>query len=70
MFGSFSTPIDLLIRTSGEQRLSNFMLWELSYSELIFNSKYWPDYDKNSLLLDLEEFNNRNRRYGNINEKY
>lgn len=63
-------PIDLLIRTSGEQRLSNFMLWELSYSELIFNSKYWPDYDKNSLLLDLEEFNNRNRRYGNINEKY
>lgn len=59
-------PVDLLIRTSGEQRLSNFMLLELSYAELIFNKKYWPDYDKASLLLDLDEFYSRTRRYGAI----
>lgn len=57
-------PVDLLIRTSGEQRLSNFMLYELSYAEIIFNQKYWPDYNKESLLIDLEKFANKSRRYG------
>lgn len=59
-------PVDLLIRTSGEQRLSNFMLYELSYAEIIFNKKYWPDYNKQSLLMDLEQFANKSRRYGAI----
>lgn len=59
-------PVDLLIRTSGEQRLSNFMLYELSYAEIIFNKKYWPDYNKQSLLLDLKKFKNTSRRYGAI----
>lgn len=59
-------PVDLLIRTSGEQRLSNFMLYELSYAEIIFNQKYWPDYDKQSLLQDLDKFSNKSRRYGAI----
>lgn len=59
-------PVDLLIRTSGEQRLSNFMLYELSYAEIIFNKKYWPDYNKQSLLLDIEQFENTSRRYGAV----
>lgn len=59
-------PVDLLIRTSGEQRLSNFMLYELSYAEIIFNQKYWPDYNKQSLLEDLAKFANTSRRYGAV----
>lgn len=59
-------PIDLMIRTSGEYRISNFMLYELSYSELIFNNKYWPDYDENELESDIQKYYNRNRRYGAI----
>lgn len=59
-------PIDLLIRTSGEKRLSNFMLYELSYAEIIFNKKYWPDYNKQLLLLDIEQFENTSRRYGAV----
>lgn len=59
-------PIDLLIRTSGEHRISNFMLYELSYAEIIFNSKYWPEYNKQILLDDIEIFKNTSRRYGAI----
>lgn len=59
-------PIDLMIRTSGEYRISNFMLFELSYSEFIFNDKYWPDYDENELESDIQKYYNRNRRYGAI----
>ncbi len=55
---------DLLIRTSGEQRLSNFLLWQAAYSELIFVDKLWPDFDKSDLLAAVEEYRRRDRRYG------
>ena len=58
--------VDLLIRTSGEQRLSNFMLYELSYSEIIFNKQYWPDYNRQLFLNDLLIFSQRKRRFGKI----
>jgi undecaprenyl diphosphate synthase len=57
-------PLDLVIRTSGEQRLSNFMLWESAYSELEFSSKYWPDFDEQSLKLALEDYSKKQRRFG------
>lgn len=57
--------IDLMIRTSGEQRISNFMLWNLSYSELFFTKTYFPDFTKDELLEIIKDFNNRDRRYGN-----
>lgn len=57
-------PIDLLIRTSGEQRLSNFMLWQLSYSELFFTKTYFPDFTTQEYDKIIEEFYKRNRRFG------
>ena len=57
--------IDLMIRTSGEQRISNFMLWSLSYSELYFTKTYFPAFTTNELLDIIDDFNNRDRRYGN-----
>ncbi len=60
---------DLLIRTSGEQRLSNFLLWQLAYSEFYFTDKHWPDFDKDELMSAIEWFNNRDRRFGNIKEE-
>ncbi len=59
-------PIDLLVRTSGEVRLSNFMLYQLAYSEMIFTKTTWPDFTKQQLLICLEEFKTRNRRYGGL----
>lgn len=56
--------IDLVIRTSGEQRLSNFMLWESSYSELSFCKTYWPDFSEADLERELEGYANRHRRFG------
>jgi len=61
-------PIDLLIRTSGEMRVSNFMLWQLSYAEFYFPNVHWPDFNKKELLLALKEFENRDRRFGAIKE--
>jgi undecaprenyl diphosphate synthase len=55
---------DLLIRSSGEHRLSNFMLWELSYSELVFSERYWPDFTSFDLYAAILEFQRRIRRYG------
>ena len=55
---------DLLIRTSGEQRLSNFLLWQAAYSEFIFVDKLWPDFDKSDLEAAVAEFRRRERRYG------
>lgn len=55
---------DLIIRTSGEQRLSNFLMWQGSYSELLFIDKYWPDFTIEDLEQAVEEYNNRSRRFG------
>ena len=57
--------IDLMIRTSGEQRISNFMLWSLSYSELYFTKTYFPAFTTTELLEIIDDFNNRDRRYAN-----
>ena len=57
---------DLIIRTSGEQRLSNFLLWECAYAELVFQDVYWPDYGAEPLRAALAEFETRQRRYGGV----
>ena len=57
-------PIDVIVRTGGEQRLSNFMLWRAAYSELIFLDTYWPDMTKEDVAAILEEYSARNRRFG------
>ena len=62
-------PIDLLIRTGGEERVSNFMLYEMSYAEFYFTNTYFPDFDKSELNKALFMFDNRDRRFGGINDK-
>lgn len=59
-------PIDLLIRTSGEIRLSNFLLWQLAYSEFYFTETYWPDFDEKELINAIESYQKRDRRYGGL----
>lgn len=61
--------VDLLIRTSGDMRLSNFLLWQTWYAEIIFNPVYWPDYNRNELIRDLNEFARRDRRFGRVKVK-
>ena len=58
--------VDFLIRTSGEKRLSNFMLWQLAYSELYFIDKLWPEFDKKDLYEAIIDYQKRERRFGNI----
>ena len=60
--------LDLVVRTSGEQRISNFMLYQMAYAELYFTKTYWPDFDKNALDEALIDFQSRNRRFGAIKE--
>ena len=60
---------DLLIRTSGELRLSNFLLWQLSYSELYFTDIYWPDFDEEAFYEAIREYQHRGRRYGLLMKK-
>lgn len=60
--------LDYVVRTSGEQRLSNFMLWQISYAELYFPKTYWPDFKKKELHEALKVFQSRNRRFGAIEE--
>jgi undecaprenyl diphosphate synthase len=60
---------DLIIRTGGEQRLSNFLLWQAAYSELYFTDKLWPDFDANALDEAIEAFNQRERRFGKTSEQ-
>ncbi len=55
---------DILIRTGGEKRISNYLLWQIAYSEIIVRSEYWPDFDGKCLLECIEEFSKRQRRYG------
>lgn len=64
---------DLIIRTSGEERLSNFLMWQAAYSELYFDKALWPDFTEENLLRALESYSQRHRRYGKvekINEKF
>ena len=57
---------DLLIRTSGEQRLSNFLLWQLAYTEFVFMEVLWPDFNRNELIRAIRQYNGRERRFGGI----
>ncbi len=58
--------VDLLIRTGGELRLSNFLLWHAAYAEFVFTKTLWPDYNKEEFYADIEEFQNRTRRFGGV----
>jgi undecaprenyl diphosphate synthase len=60
---------ELMIRTSGEQRISNFLLWQLAYSELYFTEKYWPDFDKEELYQAILAYQARERRFGKTTEQ-
>jgi undecaprenyl diphosphate synthase len=60
---------DLIIRTSGEQRLSNFLLWQCAYSELYFTETLWPDFDRDEFEKALQDFQGRERRFGNLNTR-
>ena len=60
---------DLLIRTSGEQRLSNYLLWQLAYTEFYFTDVPWPDFSKQKLEKAIEQYNRRDRRYGGVKEE-
>lgn len=60
---------ELIIRTGGEKRISNFLLWQAAYSELYFSDKLWPDFDVLALDLAIEEFNRRERRFGKTSEQ-
>ncbi|MGM9857639.1 MAG: polyprenyl diphosphate synthase [Bacilli bacterium] len=66
LYTSSLPDVDLLIRTSGEQRISNFMLWQISYAEIIFYKKNWPSFTKNDLMKCLKIYSNRNRRFGGL----
>jgi undecaprenyl diphosphate synthase len=59
-------PLDLMIRTSGEQRLSNFLLWQAAYAELMFVDTLWPDFDAKTLAAALEQYGRRERRFGGL----
>ncbi len=61
-----SPPLDLIVRTSGEQRLSNFLLWEAAYAELVFQNVLWPDYGAAALGEAVEQYLNRDRRFGAV----
>ena len=57
---------DVIVRTSGEERVSNFMLWQLAYSEFIFLDTLWPDMDKKDVENVISEYSKRNRRFGDL----
>ena len=60
---------ELIIRTGGDCRISNFMLWQAAYSELYISDKLWPDFDKGALVEAIEEYNRRDRRFGKVHEE-
>jgi len=64
---AFPDP-ELIIRTSGEHRISNFLLWQAAYAELYITDVLWPDFDKNCLMDAIEEYNKRDRRFGKVKE--
>jgi len=59
---------DLMIRTSGEYRISNFLLWELAYSELLFTDTPWPEFDRHALFSAIAEYQDRERRFGGVGD--
>ena len=59
---------DLVIRTSGEYRISNFLLWEIAYSELVFSETLWPDFRREHLYAAIKQFQDRDRRFGGVGE--
>ena len=67
LYNDFPDP-DLVIRTSGEMRISNFLLWQIAYSEFIFTKVAWPDFTEEEFYNSLLEYQNRDRRYGGLNE--
>ena len=62
----FLPPVDLMIRTGGEERLSNFLLWQCAYAEFVFTDTLWPDYNEDEFFADIEKFQQRNRRFGAV----
>ena len=64
LMGHSADPLDLLIRTSGEYRISNFLLWQIAYSELYFTDILWPDFDADCFKKAIEDFSTRDRRFG------
>lgn len=68
MYADAAADVDLLVRTGGEQRISDFMLWEAAYAELVFTQQKWPDFDGDQLALAVEEFHRRERRFGAVPE--
>ena len=69
MFTAGIPDPDLIIRTSGEMRVSNFLIWQGAYSEWLFTSKYWPDFDREEFYKALVEYSHRDRRYGRVSSK-
>ena len=68
MLGDLPPP-DLCIRTAGEQRISNFLLWQMAYTEFYFTPEYWPDFDRQSLFKAFESFSSRVRRFGRTDDQ-
>ena len=66
---SFLPPVDLMVRTSGEERISNFLPWQLAYAELYFTPTLWPDFDEEALAQALQEYAGRERRFGLTSEQ-
>ena len=66
LYASDLPDVDLLIRTSGEYRLSNFLLWQSAYAELYFTDTLWPDFDRHSLLVAIKDYAARDRRFGGL----
>ena len=61
---------DLILRTSGEHRLSNFLLWQAAYSEFYFTNQLWPDFTESDLITAFEKFSSRKRRFGKVIHEY
>jgi undecaprenyl diphosphate synthase len=69
LYAADMPPPDLLIRTSGEQRISNFLVWEVAYSELWFTPVFWPDFDRELLYEAIRDFQKRSRRFGGVSDE-
>ncbi len=69
LYTNESGNVDLVIRTSGEQRISNFLLWQIAYAEFYFTKVYWPDFNKKELHKAIETYQNRDRRFGGIKDE-